>query len=121
MFLFRDVMDKELVDCHGHKAGKVDDIVLELRPEGPPVVRAILTGAGAAAPIFPRWMFRLATRIEEWVLGRTSIEPMVVGWEHVTAIDVVVHLDLDRATDSLTQTEETIWQHWLKTLPWAER
>jgi hypothetical protein len=121
MFLFRDVMDKGLVDCHGHKAGKVDDILLELRPGEQPSVRAIMTGHGAAAPIFPSWMTRLTRWMEERVLGQTRIEPMVVGWEHVTKIDVVVHLDLDRATDRLTQTEHVLWQRWLSALPWAER
>jgi sporulation protein YlmC with PRC-barrel domain len=121
MFLFRDVMDKGLVDCHGHKAGKVDDIVLDLREGEPPAVRAIVTGRGAAAPIFPQWIMRLAGWIEGNLLGHATGDPVVVGWEHVTKIDVAVHLDLDRRTGRLTETEQAIWQRWIKSLPWAER
>lgn len=121
MFLFRDVMDKGLVDAQGHKAGKVDDVLLELRPNRPPAVRSIVSGRGAARPIFPAWMLRLAGWVEDRAMGPGQNKPTTVGWEHVTKIDVVVHLDLDRDRDGLMETQEALWQRWIKRLPWAER
>lgn len=120
MFLFRDVMDKELVDCHDDKIGKVDDLLLELRPGNLPAVTAILTGHGASASLMPNFL----RRITEWLEGRLlglPIEPFTIGWKHVTRIDVVVYLDLDREKDGLLDTETAIWNRWIKHLPWAQR
>jgi sporulation protein YlmC with PRC-barrel domain len=44
-----DLLDRQLVDRRGLMAGKVDDLELDLREEGPPVVTAILAGPGALA------------------------------------------------------------------------
>lgn len=121
MFLFRDVMDKQLVDCHGDKAGKVDDLLLALEPGRLPVVRAVVSGRGASAAVFPRTFARLAARLEERLLGVGSIEPVTVCWSDVTRIDVVVRLDVDRRQAGLTRTEESIWRRWIRPLPWSER
>jgi sporulation protein YlmC with PRC-barrel domain len=44
-----DLLDRQLVDPDGRMAGKVDDLELQTREEGPPVVTAILAGPGALA------------------------------------------------------------------------
>jgi sporulation protein YlmC with PRC-barrel domain len=44
-----DLLDRQLVDRNGLMAGKVDDLELALREDGPPVVAAILAGPGALA------------------------------------------------------------------------
>jgi hypothetical protein len=121
VFLFRHVMDKELVDRHGHKAGKVDDIVLQLRPGKPPAVHAILTGHGALMPILPRPIARLATWLEQHLLGIDTIEPQTVGWEHVSFIDVAVHLDVDREEAGLMHTEGVISRRYIESLPGGDR
>lgn len=120
MFLFRDVMDKELVDCDGHKIGKVDDLVLKLGTGELPAVQAILTGHGASTPLVPAFLGQATQWVEERLLN-LPIQPFTVGWEHVTYIDVVVHLDLDREKDGFLDTEGAIWNRWIKHLPWAER
>lgn len=120
MFVFRDVMDKELVDRDGYKAGKVDDLLLELEPGELPAVKAILTGHGTSASLMPAWLTRITEWIEEHLLD-LPIQPFTIGWDHVTSIDVVVHLDLDREKDGLLDTEHAIWNRWIKHLPWAER
>lgn len=55
-----DLLDRQLVDRDGLMAGKVDDLELELREGGPPVVTAILAGPGALAR-------RLGGRPGEWL------------------------------------------------------
>lgn len=121
MFLFRDVADKQLVDCHGHKAGKVDDIMVELRPGRYPVVRAIVTGHGSARPIFPPWITRLAAWCERQILGIATDRPAMIEWKHVSHIDVAVHIDLDRTQAGLMDTERAIWERWIKHIPGAQR
>lgn len=117
MFLFRDVMDKELVDREGFKAGKVDDILLELRPGELPVVRALLTSHGALIPMLPAPAGRLVGWLEQHILGIEAIEPTRVAWGHVSHIDVVVHLDVQREEAGLMHTEQTIWRRYLRSLP----
>ena len=117
MFLFRHVMDKELVDREGFKAGKVDDIVLELRPGELPVVRGILTSHGALIPLLPRPVRRLVTWLEQHILGIDAIEPSEVAWEHVSSIDVAVHLDVEREEAGLMHTEQRIWRRLIRPLP----
>lgn len=121
MFLFRHVMDKELVDRDGFKAGKVDDIVLELRPGELPAVRAIVTSHGALIPMLPSPIGRLVTWLERHMLGLGTFEPQEVAWEHVSAIDVVVHLDLKREEAGLIHTQETIWRRFIQPLPGGDR
>lgn len=54
-----DLLDRQLVDPDGRMAGKVDDLELELRDDGPPVVVSILAGPGALAR-------RLGGRLGGW-------------------------------------------------------
>jgi sporulation protein YlmC with PRC-barrel domain len=121
VYLYRDVMDKELVDRHGHKAGKVDDLVLALEGSKPPAVRAIVTGSGGLLTMLPKPAARIWRWVEGRALGRGSVEPSQVDWRHVTRIDVVVHLDLDREEAGLIETERSLWRRWIKPLPWSER
>jgi sporulation protein YlmC with PRC-barrel domain len=121
MYLVRQVLDKQLVDKDGFKAGKVDDLLLEFPDEGLPEVAAILTGPNSVATLLPGWLDRLTTWIRTAVLGLDRTEPMEVEWSHVTHIDVTVHLDLDREAAGLVHSQQIIWKRWLKPLPFSER
>ena len=121
MNLFGDVMDKELVDRNGHKIGKVDDIVLEAQDGELPVVRSILVGHGALAPILGRRIAGLVTFVRKVVLGARDAEPIEIGWEHVQSIGVVVQIDLDRQEDGLMESSNLIWRRWIGRLPFARR
>ncbi len=122
MFLARQVLDLGLVDRSGRKIGKVDDIVLQLRDGRPPVVHAIRGGRGALAQYLPVSVQRIAAWLRAGILGEEGMQPPgEIGWEHVNQIDVVVHLDLDRANVGLLRTETAIWDRWIRRIPWAER
>lgn len=120
--LGREVLDKEMLDCAGSKAGKVDDLLLELRPGERPVVRAIVTQHGALARLLGGPIARLAARLRRGVLGfGDDVTPIVIDWEHVTQIDVIVHIDLERDRAGLLRSERAIWERWISHLPWARR
>lgn len=122
MLLMREVVDKEIVDCHGFKAGKVDDLYLELRPGEPPIVSALVTGPGTLKPIFGRWMDRVVRWLRREMLGEIhDPQPQVLAWHHVDTIDVVVHVDIDRREADAMKTEDAVWNRWLRHLPFAER
>jgi sporulation protein YlmC with PRC-barrel domain len=44
-----ELLDRQLVDPDGRMAGKVDDLELQMREGGPPIVTGILSGPGALA------------------------------------------------------------------------
>lgn len=121
MNLFRDVMDKEIVDCYGYKSGKVDDLVLELRDGDYPAVRCIVTGHGADAQTLGKWAENIAAWFRSWLLGSPESDPNLIPWDRVSRIDVVVHVELDRDDAGLIASEKAIWERWIKRLPFAER
>jgi hypothetical protein len=93
------LIDHQILDCDGWIAGKVDDVELELADErepgaGPPVVTAILSGAGALAG-------RLQGRLGRWlesVDARLSSEntPSRIPFELVTKLDSHVTVGVGR-------------------------
>jgi sporulation protein YlmC with PRC-barrel domain len=122
MHLIREVLDKEILDRDGFKGGKVDDVLLELRDGEPPVVRAILTQHGAVARVLGRRVARWGAWARTWALGfGADVAPIEIGWEHVTRIDVTVHVDLDRHEGGLMRSEWALWQRWISRLPLAKR
>ena len=110
MELGKHVLDKSLLDVHGHRAGKVDDLVLELSlddPASPPQVSAILTGPMAlvqAAPRVIRWLMRFLYALA----GVRDRRPVEIAWGHVERIDVAVYLDLDREEAGLTTLSRSV-------------
>ena len=122
MFLIREVMDKTILDRDGLVAGKVDDVLLEL-PEGEhPIVRCIETQHGALAPHLGSLFHRVNLRLRKYLLDMgTEVLPITIDWNHVTEIDVTVHIDLDRHEAGLLKSEDAVWQRWIAHLPWADR
>lgn len=124
MDLGKHVLDKELIDRNGLRAGKVDDLLLELPqptddgalPE--PEVVAIVTGPLALARNLPRpcpWFARQIYRL----LGVSEPEPVAVPWSCVTHIDVVVHADLVREEAGLTALADAVARRFIGRLPGA--
>ena len=107
MDLARDLLDQQVRDADGEKMGKVDGIVLELRPDGPPRVAAIEIGPVTLArrvhPVLGRW-----ARALEVGCGVATETPLRVPLAKVTEIDVDVKVAL-KAKD----TTAWAWERWL--------
>jgi sporulation protein YlmC with PRC-barrel domain len=124
MELGKHVVDKEILDRTGLRAGKVDDLLLDLgdpAPDGtpsPPTVSAIIAGPLALSRNLPRPLALLA----RWVyrlLGVHSPRPVLIPWTAVTAIDVVVHTDIDRDEAGLTALQQAVARRFIGRLPGA--
>ncbi|MBB3138628.1 hypothetical protein FHS26_006407 [Rhizobium pisi] len=109
MDLLRDVLDKQLVDRHGVKMGKVDGIVAELRRDGPPRVVAIEVGAIVMARRFGQRPQQWTTWLASKLGGEVHSRPHRVAWS--TVRDVGVDLKLDVA---VSDTAIFDWQDWLR-------
>jgi len=119
--LFRDVMDKGIVDHQGDKMGRVDDLLLELRPGELPAVRTIVLDHGAILPLLPAFIAHFLAWFEKAVLRVARLAPVEISWDDVSSIDVVVHTTVDRRAVGAVATEEALWVNWVSKLPWARR
>ena len=128
MELGKHVLDKGLLDAAGRRAGKVDDLLLDIAdvaldgsieggaPE--PEVVAIISGPLALAQNLPRWVQWLAIRLYH-VLGVAEPGPVAIPWSAVTALDVVVHLSIEREGGGWYGLAEGVRRRYIGRLPGA--
>jgi sporulation protein YlmC with PRC-barrel domain len=117
MNLVRDVLDKQLVDRHGAKIGRVDGIVVELRPGQPPQLIALETGpirmARRIGERAAAWVTRLAIRIG----GAQYGEPYRIPWHCVRRIDIDISVDVDGADTPLGRRQTWLSEHVVGRIP----
>ena len=123
MDLGKHVVDKELLDCSGLRGGKVDDLVLEIaEPAGgealPPRVVALVSGPFALARNLP-WPLQWLARAVYRLFGVADPRPVEIAWEGIMAIDVVVHVDVDREAVGLTVLQDAVARRLIGRLPGA--
>ncbi len=124
MDLGKHVVDKELLDQDGWRAGKVDDLVLEISERAPdgslpsPEVVALVTGPLALSRNLPRLVQWLTRRLYH-LLGVRDPRPVEIPWSKVTEIDVVVHLDVKREAEDLTALADAVVRRFIGRLPGA--
>jgi hypothetical protein len=104
MDLGRTVLDQELIDRHDRPMGKVDGILLELRPGAPARVSHLVAGGTTLA-----WRIHrgLARRLERALKG--GGRPTTIPWERVIRIGVDVKVDVEAA-----RTATQRWEHWVR-------
>jgi hypothetical protein len=105
--LTHDLLDKELIDRDGETIGRVDGIVLELRPHGRPVVAYVECGATILARRLGARLARWVAAFERRVTGRDPATTRIAV-ERITAveIDLCVSIDAD-------ETPALEFEHWL--------
>lgn len=117
MQLGKQVLDKTLLDIQGKRAGKVDDLLLDLPDDGTaPAVRAIVSGPLALVQSMPGWTHALA-RLLYRLLGLRDPRPVLIDWRAVTAIDVAVHLRADRDSAGLDVLADAVARRFTDHIP----
>jgi sporulation protein YlmC with PRC-barrel domain len=109
MELIRDLLDKQVVDREKTKIGKVDGIVMLVRPGGQPRIGFIELGAISLARRLGRPIERLALRVWGRLGGEKAREPHRIPWSKVRDIGVDVDVDID-----VRDTRIFAWQDWLR-------
>ncbi len=109
MELIRDILDKQVVDRHQTKIGKVDGLVAELRDGQPPRITFVEIGSIALArrlgPRVGQWASRTGKRLG----GEKHREPYRIPWKKVRDIGVDIEFDVD-----VQETTIFDWQDWLR-------
>jgi hypothetical protein len=119
--LVRDLLDASLVDRRHRRIGRVDGIILELRPGQPPRVAAMEVGALTLAhrlhPRLGRWVRAFAIR---WL--PVSWRPVRLPLTLVRHIGVHVVLDIDANEDRrLLRLERWLSRHVVGRIPGGTR
>lgn len=101
------LLDRQLIDCDGSMAGKVDDLELVEREDGPPYVVAILSGPGALAHRiggrFGAWLESVHARLQH----PSRRGPARIWFGLVSDVDVAVHLSVP--AEDLESHESERW------------
>ncbi len=106
------------------RAGKVDDLLLEIAEPGSdgalpePRVAAIISGPLALSRNLPRWVAWLVRHVYH-LLGVADPQPQETPWDTVTAIDVTVHLDLDRDHEEMMELHNAVSRRFIARIPGA--
>jgi sporulation protein YlmC with PRC-barrel domain len=113
MHLFRDLLDKQLLDRNGREAGKVDGVVLEMR-EGRLTVAMLEVG-------WPALARRLGDPVARWterLFGRHSIgKTHRIPWSRVLSKGRDIKIDLDAERSALLATERWLRAHVVGRMP----
>jgi sporulation protein YlmC with PRC-barrel domain len=116
MLLVRDVLDKQMVDRHGTRMGKVDGLVLQLDADGPPRVVYLEAGvptlASRLGAAFGRWVAGLARR---W--GGEHPDSFRIPWSSVRAVTLEVSVDTDVEATRLNVVEDWLRVHIVERIP----
>ena len=102
------VIDHALLDRDGHRAGRVDDLLLEFGPaadseQSPALILRSLVSGPLPRPTSK--IVRLLATASYRLLGIRNPGPVTLPWSHVSAIDALVHLDIDRDEAGLRTVE----------------
>ena len=114
MELGRTVLDQEVIDRHDQAMGKVDGIVLALRPGEPARVTHIVVGGTTL-------LWRIHRGLAQWVErhrgngGRAAMIP----WNRVLRVGVDVKVDLDAAQSPALHWERWVREHLIGRIPGA--
>jgi len=117
-----ELMDQNLIDSEGERAGRVDDIVVEDVLDRPPRVVALLSGGGAKSGQF---LGGLLHRLTLWLLARAGlpqpIEPVAIPWEAVDRVDKDVILKRRADEFGLNRLNRIVAERLIGRIPGANK
>ena len=120
MDVWRDLLDKQLVDREQRKMGKVDGITLEVRDGAPPRLASIEIGPATLAWRLAPWLGRLVER----VLRRAGPEfatPTRIPIGKLRDLGVDVEMDVDAERIGAMRAEDWLRVHLIEKIPGARR
>ncbi|MDX6614274.1 MAG: hypothetical protein QOD75_3460 [Blastocatellia bacterium] len=108
MDLIADCLDKQLVDRHGHKMGRVDGVVIEVGEGRKPTVSAIEVGPVCQSTRLHPAFRRLVTSISKRC-GVSPQDPFRLPWPKVVSagIEVIAGVEAEK-------TPALAWELWLR-------
>jgi hypothetical protein len=117
MDVFRDILDKQLLDRKGIKMGKVDGLVMTMSPRARPRIAFIeIGGITLARRLGPRTA-RLVARLGALFGGDPTRQPFRVASDKIRNIGVDIELTIDIESTPLNIWHERLRRHILNRMP----
>ena len=116
MNLVADVLDEQLVDSKGRRAGRVDGIVLELRAGKPPRLAYVEVSPITLLSRFSRGLARWYSRYDR-KLGEGRGVPARVPWSRLTRDGPSFVMDLDAESTPIFALEDWLRRHIVERIP----
>jgi hypothetical protein len=108
MNIVHDLLDKQLVNRNRHRIGRVDGIIVELRPGAAPRIVAIEVGAVTLARRISRKLAAWIERARErWSPARGRSYRIPISALRELGVDVTIDLDAREAPSYA-------WESWLR-------
>ena len=118
--LDEQVLDQGIVTRDGLRAGKVDDILLDVDVDtnGTSVARVthLITGPMAIARRWPMWL-QACVRFGYRIMGLTDARPAVVPWEAVERIANVIRINVDHDAYELARLQDAVRERFIRRIP----
>ena len=114
--LSRDVIDSQLVDRHGTKIGRVDQLLLELEDGQPPRVATIVIGGAARAERIGGWFAALRRGVRVLAGGRAEHESRI-PFDAVRRIAETIEVDVDASALEAGHLERWLAEHVVRHIP----
>ena len=116
MHLFADVLDEQLHDVHGKRAGRIDGIVLELRENQPPRLAYVEV---SPITLLARFSDRLARRFARFDrrLGPGRGTPFRIPWSRLTREHPAFKMDLDVEATPINAFEDWLRERIVEHIP----
>jgi sporulation protein YlmC with PRC-barrel domain len=119
MDLIRDCLDKQLIDRHGRKMGKVDGIVMELEKGRRPRIVYLEVGAVTQAqrlhPKLGKWAQRLVRKMR----GALGSDSCRIPWAKVVVSGIDVTVGADAEETGVLRCEMWLREHIIGRIPGA--
>jgi hypothetical protein len=108
------VLDQQVIDRHEHPMGKVDGIVLELRPGEPARVTHIVVGGTTL-------LWRVHRGLARWVERRRGADGRMamIPWNRVLRVGIDVKVDVDSEQSPAVYWERWVRDHVIRRIPGA--
>jgi len=116
MRLFGQVLDKQLRDVNGQNAGRIDGIVLELRPDAPPRLTYVEVSPITLLARFSRRLARWYARFDQR-LGPGRGTPFRIPWHRLTHEHTAFRLDLDIEATAINALEDWLRERVVQHIP----
>jgi len=115
------LLDRQIVDRDGLLVGKVDDVELEVGPDGAPAISALLVGQRVLGErlggTLGGWMVAVADRLSP----AASAPPLRVPFDLVDTVGSEVNLSVPRDRLGEPPLETWLREHLMDRIPGADR
>jgi sporulation protein YlmC with PRC-barrel domain len=115
------LLDRQIIDVDGKLVANVDDVEVELRPDGRYVVRALLVGPAVLGPRIGGVLGRAMTATWSRLAHKDRTEPGRIPMAQVAAIDSAVHLSVTREAVAVDGFETWTRRKVIEKIPGAFR